>query len=489
MGGAAGGLGSGDSVAAHTATEQPPDAAVRRDPSVTARLAAWATALRTEGTPEDLDLVVAHLLLDHFANLLGGAEQPSVASLVRYVRRYPGEVPLPDGSSTSPDRAALVFGAAAHAIESDDTHQPSSSHPGAVVFSTVMPLALATGRPWRSVVRATVVGYEVMGRIGRASGPAGEYARGFHPTGTVGAFAAATAAGSLLDADPEQLTDALGIAGSLSSGSMSYLTNGSWTKHLHPGWAAQGGIIAASLALDGYRGPDQVLERPHGYFAGHSDAPDPASAVASLGTRPYVIERTSLKAHGCCRYEQAAIDAILELRRRHGVVPDDVDRVRVGVLAAGWDIIAAPTDRKRRPANSVDAQFSMPFGAAVALLYGRASRHEHTDAHVRDPRVISLMDRVECFRDPSLDAEFPAKWPAIVELRLRDGRQLSARVDYPKGDPENPLSLEDVAAKLHEVASAVDERARTSVIEAVRAVPKVGDLAGVRDALIAAWPP
>ncbi len=489
MGGRAGRLGGGQSRrAGDTALGHPPDAPARPDPSVTARLAGWAVGFGVEGTPDDLDAVVGHRLLDYTANLLGGADQPSVARLVRYARRYPGEVPLPDGYSTSPDGAALVYGAAAHAIESDDTHQPSSSHPGAVVFSTVLPLALLNGVGWPSVVRATIVGYEVMGRIGRTSGPAGEYVRGFHPTGTVGAFAAAAAAGVLLGADVEQLTDALGIAGSMSSGSMSYLTNGSWTKHLHPGWAAHGGIIAAALAVDGYRGPDRVLERPHGYFAGHSDVPDPAPALAALGSPPYVIERTSLKAHGCCRYEQAAIDAILELRRQYEVVPDDVARVRVGVLGAGWDIVAAPADRKRRPGNMVDAQFSMPFGAAVALLYGKASRHEHTDAHVRDPRVISLMDRVECFLDPSLDAEFPAKWPAVVELRLRDGREVSVRVDHPKGDPENPLTFEEVGAKLHDVASAVDEQARTTVIEAVRALPQGGDLAGFRDALVGAWP-
>src|ERR671918_1024696 len=488
MGGRAGRIGGGRSgQATDIAAGHPPDAFARPDLSVSARLAAWAATFGVEGTPDDLDAVVRHRLLDYAANLLGGPDQPSVARLVRYVRRYPGEVPLPDGSSSSPDQAALVYGAAAHAIESDDTHQPSSTHPGAVVFSTLLPLASVTGSEWPSVVRAAVVGYEVMGRLGRASGPAGEYARGFHPTGTVGAFAAAAAAGMLRGAGQEQLTDALGIAGSLSSGSMSYLTNGSWTKHLHPGWAAHGGIIAAALAVDGYRGPDLVLERPHGYFAGHSDAPDPTPAVASLGSRPYVIERTSLKAHGCCRYEQAAIDAILELRQRYDVVPDDVARVRVGVLGAGWDIVAAPADRKRRPANSVDAQFSMPFGAAVALLYGRASRHEHTEVQVRDPRVISVMDRVECFLDPSLEEAFPAMWPAIVELRLRDGREFSIRVDHPKGDPENPLSFEEVAAKLHQVAPAVDERARTNVIQAVRALPRTGKVAGVRDALAAVW--
>ena len=106
---------------------------------------------------------------------------------------------------------------------------------------------------------------------------------------------------------------------------------------------------------------------------------------------------------------------------------------------------------------------------------------------MRDPRVISLMDRVECFTDPSLDEEFPAKWPAVVELRLRDGREISARVDHPQGDPENPLTFEEVGAKLHDVASAVDEQERTTVIEAIGALPQRGDLAGLRDALAAAW--
>lgn len=455
--------------------------------SVTSVLAAWVTEFGANPVPDEVHNVVRDRLLDYCANLLGGASGPSAAALLRYARRFGGDVPLPDGSGSVPEMAALVFGAAAHSLESDDTHQPSSSHPGAVIFSALLPLAIATDAGWDSFVAATVTGYEVMCRIGQTTGPAAEYARGFHPTGTVGVFGAAAAACLLLGGDTRQVTAAIGIAGSMSSGSMSFLTDGSWTKHLHPGWAAHAGIIAATLSLDGYLGPDAVLERPHGYFAGHSDELDLQGVTATLGGRPFAIESTSTKAHGCCRYEQAALDAILDLRREHNVMADQVDAVTIGVLGAGWDIIAAPAAEKRRPPNGVGAQFSMPFGAAIALLHGRTSAMEHTDEAVHDTRLQALMDRVECVRDPSLEVAYPREWPATVEIRLNDGRSLSARVDYPKGTPENPFTTDELATKLHDLAREVPEAARSVVIETIGKLSHGSSLSSLGEVLALAW--
>jgi 2-methylcitrate dehydratase PrpD len=130
----------------------------------------------------------------------------------------------------------------------------------------------------------------------------------------------------------------------------------------------------------------------------------------------------------------------------------------------------------------------MPFGAAVALLHGRASVHEHTDEAVHDPRLHALMDRVECVRDPSLEVEFPEKWPASVEIRLKDGRALSARVDYPKGDPENAFTTDDYAAKLHDLAGTTTEDARARVIEAIASLSRADSLNDLGSALAAAWP-
>lgn len=453
----------------------------------TGALAEWAVTLVKEPATLEIQDTVRNRLVDYCANLLGGAEAPSTTLLSRYARGFPGDVPLPDGHAAAPEAAALVFGAASHAIESDDTHQPSSSHPGAVIFSTVLPMAFATETEWDAVVAACVAGYEVMCRIGEVSGPAAEYRRGFHPTGTVGVFGAATAAGLLLESGPEEIIAAMGIAGSLSSGSMSFLTNGAWTKHLHPGWAAHSGITAARLAEAGFRGPDAVLEPPHGYFAGHSDTGEPARVALGLGDRPFVIERTSIKAHGCCRYEQAALDGVLALRAANDLDPHDVDKIRIGVLEAGWNIIAEPIDRKRRPTSAVDAQFSMPFGAAVAMLHGRASAHEHTVDMARDPRVRDLMDRVECVRDPSLDADYPDKWPATVEITLEDGRSYATRVEYPKGDPENPLTADELEQKFHDLARGHSERRRDAVVEAIRSLSSGQTLDDLRGTLVSAW--
>lgn len=456
--------------------------------SASALLASWAKEFDSEGAPAELHEVVRSRLIDYCSNLLGGTTSPSVTPLCEYASRFSGGVPVPGGSGSVPEMAALVYGAASHSLESDDTHQPSSSHPGTVVFSTLLPLALSTNSQWDSFVAATVAGYEVMCRIGQATGPAAEYVRGFHPTGTAGVFGAAASASLLLGGDAGQIASAIGIAGSMSSGSMSFLTDGSWTKHLHPGWAAHAGIIAATLAANGYRGPTSVLEPPHGYLAGHSDQQSSLLVVAGLGTRPLAIERTSTKAHGCCRYEQAALDAILELRRAHNFRSDQVVAVTIGVLDAGWEIVAAPIEEKRRPTNRVEAQFSMPFGAAVALLHGRASVHEHTDEATLDPHLQALMDLVVCQRDPSLEVDFPEKWPSRVEIRLDDGRTVSARIDHPKGDPENPFTSVELASRLHDLAQLVPEVIRDQIIDAIRRLTHGRSLSSLGESLSSAWP-
>ena len=160
------------------------------------------------------------------------------------------------------------------------------------------------------------------------------------------------------------------------------------------------------------------------------------------------MHRTSIKTHACCRNNQAPIDAILALVREHDLAPEAITRIRVGVLEARWAIVAEPAAEKRRPASVVDAQFSMPFGAAVAVRYRSAGTREHRPEVIAAPEVATLMDRIECYRSPGLEADIPERWPAEVALELADGRVLRERVDFPRGDPENPLSHAEIEAKL-----------------------------------------
>jgi 2-methylcitrate dehydratase PrpD len=456
---------------------------------VTETLAGWVAARRDAPLEPALEATARVLVLDWAANVIGGGAREPVRVLARVAARGGGgPFALPGGGSASAEWAAFAYGASAHVLECDDTHQPSSSHPGAPVISAALVAAVEASATVADVTRAMVAGYEVMCRLAGASGPPAEYARGFHPTGTAGVFGAAAAVAVVLGLDARATAAALGLAASLSSGSMSFLAGGGANKILNAGHAAQAGLTAARLAEGGFHGPADPFSVPHGYFAGHNPDADPGALVAGLGASDgeLAIARTSLKAHGCCRYEQAPIDALLALREEHAIAPDDVAAVRVGVLSAGWALVAEPLEAKRRPRNVVDAQFSMPFGAAVALARGQALPADHDEASLADPALHALMDRVHPYRDPSLDARYPAQWPAEVTIELREGGELQRRVDYPRGDPENPLSPEELRDKLAGLAAQAAPAARDRLAALVLDEPLAVPAARLAEALAAA---
>ncbi|MEX2247932.1 MAG: MmgE/PrpD family protein, partial [Dehalococcoidia bacterium] len=368
------------------------------------------------------------------ATVLGSSKSPSLPELPRFgqpLQVRPPAGPRPICASAA--WAALANGTAAHAIEMDDVTTESSLHPGAAVIPAALAVAeeLMTGQEWLGhetrwpglrrpttpdVLAAIVAGYEVTMRAGNALGAASAYQRGFHPTGVAGVFGAAVAAGKLMHLDAQGLTRAMGIAGTMASGSLSYLDDGSWTKRLNPGWAAHAGVVAAGLAFAGFTGPSTVFEGPHGLLRGYTDAPDPERLTEGIGESEPQVMRVSLKPYGCCRYSHGLIDAVLALGREHFFLEspapislDEIERIRLGVLSAGWPLIAEDIQRKRDPRNTVDAQFSAPYAAAAALVTGLATLREfdigdldRAAGHVRDARIPALMAKTECYRDPSL---------------------------------------------------------------------------------------
>ncbi len=191
-----------------------------------------------------------------------------------------------------------------------------------------------------------------------------------------------------------------------------------------------------------------------------SDEANPALLLADHG--PLELRQTSLKAHTCCRYKQGPIDAILELRRDHALPADDIEAIEIGMLEAGMSIVAGPD--KTRPQNVVDAQFSMPYGAAVAWVDGRADLAQYTEERMRDASLESLMDRVTCVSDPGLDAVYPARWPAWAEVRTRAGTAFRAEVPDPKGDPSNPLDPRERRAKFDSLCAEVYSEARRGAL-------------------------
>jgi 2-methylcitrate dehydratase PrpD len=278
-----------------------------------------------------------------------------------------------------------------------------------------------------------VAGYEICCRLGLALDPTAHYARGFHPTATAGVFGAAAAAGRVFGLGPQAIVSAFGIAGSQAAGSLQFLENGAWTKRWQTGAAAMNGLIAASLARNGFIGASAALEGRHGFLKGYSDGADIERSVEGLG-RDWETLKVAIKPYPSCRYTHAALDAIIALRAEHGFTGADIEAVEIGLHRNGLVLTAEPRDAKRRPRNVVEGQFSMAFTAAVALDQGSFGWDDYK--RLGDPAIDALCDRITVVRDEAVEAASPHPFGGRVTIRTRRGVFQGAVTD-PSGEPES----------------------------------------------------
>jgi 2-methylcitrate dehydratase PrpD len=371
-------------------------------------------ALRFGHLPREVVDRAKYLLLDYLGVAARGALSDSSVPVQRVIKRMGktggGAVIIGTGITADPPYAALANGTAAHSLELDDVVNEASLHPAVAIMSAALGAGYTADCSGTELIEGIVVGYEVMIRLGFTLDPAAHYARGFHPTGTCGTMGSAVTAAKILKLDQRRMIHALGIAGSQAAASMEFLTDGAFTKRFHPGWAAHSGIIAALLAGEGFTGPASILEGKYGFLHAYSAGSIPSRLMEGWGS-PYRLMRTSIKPHACCRYKQGPIDGILEIMKRHHLKASDIETVKLGLLKAGYPIVADPQALKYNPKSVVDAQFSMPFGAAVAVLYGRASLSEYNREKLESSEVREMMRRISCVHDPDLDRDFPNRWP------------------------------------------------------------------------------
>lgn len=443
----------------------------------TAELAQFCAMLRGEQLAFAVRERVRYLLLDHLAVTLRGSVLPSSQVAYQMLDTISGAQAThgvtifgrPERAEAS--WAALVNGVAAHGLEMDDVENRSSLHPGVVVFPAALALAEQLESSPDDFYAAVVAGYEITLCVGAALNPAAAYERGFHPTAICGTLGATVASTRLMGLSPEQTNMALGIAGSMASGSMAYLHDGAWTKRLHPGWSSHAGITAARLAAAGFVGPTSILESRYGFL--HAYSPD--SNILGRGN-DYAIMDVSLKPYACCRYMHGPIDCLLEIRNTHQPDPTQIARVSCGVVTGGRGLVVDPIEQKREASTIVDAQFSMPFGAAIALLTGQADMTVFTEQWLHDPMVRRLMQRVECYSSSELDDYYPAEWRASASVQMIDGREFCTTIRYPLGDPHNPLSLEQLKARFHQLVTPVieDGHRREEIIANVGKLENVG---------------
>lgn len=459
---------------------------IQQDGTLSATLARFALGLDWDAIPATVRTRAKHLMLDAIGIAYASAAFPFATATHAALAEFgSGASPvIGQGRTLSLRDAMLLNGVLIHGLDYDDTHSRGVVHATTSALPCVLGLADHLRRDGRALLAAYVAAMEVTTRLG-AVAKGGFHQVGFHPTGLVGAFGCALAAARLMDLDAGRAAMAQGIALSMAAGSLEFLQDGAWTKRLHPGWAAMAGLTAAMLAKHGFTGPRAAYEGRFGLYASHlgahSDQSDLALATEALGER-WEIEEVAIKPIPACHFVHGAADAAMALHRAHAPGADAIRRVRVLVPEAVVKTVCEPLANKRAPANAYDAQFSIPYAVAIALLRGRFTLDELEDAALSDPAVLALAQRVEYAADPA--STFPRHYTGEVILELEDGSTLRHREAVNRGCADRPLSNGDIAAKYLDNATRVlshehAERVRDAVLDLDQAGADAGALADV----------
>lgn len=473
-------------VAPSPSSAAPTAGADARACGVTRALAVHAAELDAAAIPALVrERAVAAILDTLGAGLYGRGTDAAALVRAEAGERYRAGASVLWGSADRlvPAGAALVNATQAHAFELDDYHPSAKCHPGAVVVPAALAAAPA-GTSGMELIAAIVAGYDAMVRVSLASDAAATRRRGWHITGVAGPFGAAAAAGRVRGIDAGALAQALGIAGSCSAGLFAFSRSGAMTKRLHAGRAAEAGIVAVDLAARGFTGPPDVLEAEDGGLLGAlAGTPDPARIVEQLGER-FEVARTAVKPHPCCGSVHSSIDAVLELRERHGLAPADVEEI---VVLNSRLVFQQCGFTWTGDGGVLEAQMSLQYCLAVALADGTMGLAQFAAARREDPEVRGLAARVRFVVEPEIDAAYPRSFPARVAIRTRAGTTVEAHVTAPRGSAERPCTPAELEAKFTELsADALDARRRARLRELLAGLEQLDDIAKLTELLAAA---
>lgn len=414
-------------------------------------LAEAAGDWRTRPLDDAVCWAARRAVLDWFATTLPGCVRAPATILAPAMDEVEGSGRAwcyVDARACSPRRAALLNAVASHTVEFDDIFKDGGYHPGSPTIAAALALAQHLDSPLEDLHRAIVAGYEVGCRISLAIQPS-HYAF-WHTTSTVGTIGAAVAGAMLLGRDRQGIANAIALATSFAGGHQQNLQGEGMAKALHPGHAADAGLMAAMAAMAGVTGSLDSLHAENGFAAATSGTiGDWASALDGLGTWT-PITRMTVKTHGCCGHIFPALDAIGLMRDGYGFGPDDIERIEVLGYRATQTMCNRPN-----PVSDRDARFSLQYCLAAHMVLGgvRLSAFEHV-AMAR-PDIRALMTKIDLCEDPSLSADYPRRRQARLRVYLSDGRVLEHLQKTRRGDPEDPLDDVGLVAKFHELSSGI----------------------------------
>ncbi len=446
------------------------DASTFDDPAVP-RLARFATDATV---PAGAREVAARALLDTAGVTLAGSTEP-VARIVQALAGEEGGHPscqvLGTPVRTGAALAALANGTAAHALDYDDMCFVSLAHPSAALVPAALAAGELAGASGAAVLDAYVVGFEIECALGRVMNPR-HYTQGWHATSTLGTLGAAAAAARVLRLDAEAAGRALAIAASAAAGLKENF--GTMTKPLHAGDAARGGLVAALLARRGLTASARAIDGPQGLLvAMAAEQRDASGPLADLGQRWEILETgISVKLYPSCAGTHPTLDAVLDLASRHEIAAADVEAVDVVVDEVTPTILIYD-----RPSTGLEAKFSLHFCVAAALALGRVELDTFEAGVLLDPVVARLMPCVTMRPDPEIGRGRPALTQARVSVRLRGGKEHTARADGARGYPDRPASAEELARKFEDCAGRVLEPSAVArALEALSGIESIDDI-------------
>jgi len=404
----------------------------------------------------DDDLAAAALLtLDALASAYAG----SATSVGAILRNWANDSGMDDR------RRVFLMAALTHITETDDLHRASVTHPGCVVIPLALSLGEKSGASGEQVLRTILHGYEAMCRIGAAVGPA--HYRIWHNTATCGPFGAAMAAATLLNLSDEQTVNALGNAGTQSSGFWQFMETGAMSKHLHAGRASESGLLAAELAAQGFTGPVDILEGKQGFFAGMCDDP----VVENILYRPdasWQLSLTSIKPWPSCRHTHPLIDCALELHRL--IEGETIKRVDIKTYPVALDVCDRPD-----PENDYEARFSLYHCVSIALLDGNVGLDSFDEPARQRSAAITHTISIS-IADPYASS-YPACWGAEVTIITESGQAFKVSRKNCKGDPEQMLDGDEMRSKAMGLImyAGLNQAQANSVCDSVLSMPRSAD--------------
>ena len=407
----------------------------------------FAGGLRLADVPQAVIDKAKLVFLDTVGIALASSTMDFGAMVINVARKLGGansSLLLGTSSRVGAANAVIANGTLAHGLDYDDTLEEAIVHTGCCAGMTALAVGEELSASGAGVLEAAIAGTEVLCKLGLVA-PGKFHARGFHPTAICSTFGAAAAAGKLYGLTLEQWVDAFGLCGSQSSGIIEYLADGTWTKRMHPGWSAHGGVIATMLAREGFRGPAKVFEGTHGFFSAFGGKTDYRfEKILELG-KEWEIPRLTFKSYPCGSISHPYMDCALRIKQNHSPLVEQIAEVICRTAEGPVPRLWEPLADKQKPVNSYGAKFSLPYSIAVMLVRGRAGLEEFTNDAVRDPEVLNLAQKVRYELDPTID--YPRHFSGHVKVKMNDGTMLEENQPHPRGGFEDPLPPGEVEEK------------------------------------------